>query len=382
MRINRRLTLGALLLAVTAACNAGGGSTQAPSHAASSGAPSTGPSTATSQAPGQSSNANLPSVKVGSVGFDEARVMAELYAQVLEANGYTVDRTGIGLGTRSVVAPAIESGQIDLQPEYIGSRISYELANSQPSGAPASAGASGAPASASISYAPSTAGASAPAASAPAASGGITGPTGDSATNLTNLQSLLAGKNLTVLNYTPAVDTNAFVLRADTAQQFSLAKMSDTTAVQTQLKWGLANDCPTNPLCGKPGGALDQYGITQQTIASATLLAACDTPMAEALKSGTIDVAELCSTQPDIAVNGWVLLQDDKHTQPADNVSPIVRNDFLAKVDTAAFEKLLNDVSAKIDTPTLTDLYKQVAVDHKDPKDVAATWLKANGFVK
>src|SRR3954453_13833368 len=382
MRINRRLTLGALLLAVTAACNAGGGSTQAPSHAASSGAPSTGPSTATSQAPGQSSNANLPSVKVGSVGFDEARVMAELYAQGLEANGYTVDRTGIGLGPRSVAAPAIESGQIALHPEYIGSRISYELANSQPSGAPASAGASGAPASASISYAPSTAGATPSCASAPAASGGITGPTGDSATNLTNLQSLLAGKNLTVLNYTPAVDTNAFVLRADTAQQFSLAKMSDTTAVQTQLKWGLANDCPTNPLCGAPGGALEQYGITQQTIASAALLAACDTPMAEALKSGTIDVAELCSTQPDIAVNGWVLLQDDKHTQPADNVSPIVRNDYLDKVDKTSFEKLLNDVSAKIDTATLTDLYKQVAVDHKDPKDVAAAWLKTNGFVK
>src|SRR3954447_10225224 len=362
MRINRRLTLGALLLAVTAACNAGGGSTQAPSHAASSGAPSTGPSTATSQAPGQSSNANLPSIKIGSVGFDEARVMAELYAQVLEANGYTVDRAGIGLGERAVVVPAIESGQIDLQPEYIGSRISYELTSAQPSG-PAT--------SASVSYPPS----------APASSGGISGPTGDSATNLANLQTLLAPKNLTVFNYTPAVDTNAFVVRADTASQFNLTKMSDTTQYQTQLKWGLASDCPTNLLCGKPGGALEQYGITQQTVAGATLLAPCTTAMAEALKSGTIDVAELCSTQPDIAVNGWVLLEDDKHTQPADNVSPIVRNDYLEKVDEASFEKLLNDVSAKIDTPTLTDLYKQVAVDHKDPKEVAAAWLKANGFV-
>src|SRR3954462_7729703 len=156
MRINRRLTLGALLLVVTAACNAGGGSTQAPSHAASSGAASNGPSTATSQAPGQSTSANLPSIKIGSVGFDEARVMAEIYAQVLEANGYTVDRTGIGLGARPVVAPAIESGQIDLQPEYIGSRISYELANSQPSGAPSTATVS--------SLAPSAAAASAPAA--------------------------------------------------------------------------------------------------------------------------------------------------------------------------------------------------------------------------
>ena len=104
--------------------------------------------------------------------------------------------------------------------------------------------------------------------------------------------------------------------------------------------------------------------------------------MADALKAKTIDVAELCSTQPDILVNGWVLLEDDKHTQPADNIAPIVRNDYLAKVDKAAFEKILNDVSAKIDTATLADLYKQVAVDKKDTKDVAKAWLKANGFVK
>src|SRR3954468_17485630 len=146
MRINRRLTLGALLLVVTAACNRGGGRTQAPSRGTPSGAPSTGPSTATttpgprtaatSHAPTESASANLPPIKIGSVAFDEARVMAELYAQVLEANGYKVDRAGIGLRQRPVVAPAIESGQIDLQPEYIGSRISYELTSAQPSGAP------------------------------------------------------------------------------------------------------------------------------------------------------------------------------------------------------------------------------------------------------
>ena len=51
--------------------------------------------------------------------------MAEIYAQALEANGYTIDRAGIGLGARPVVAPALESGQIELQPEYIGSRVVY-----------------------------------------------------------------------------------------------------------------------------------------------------------------------------------------------------------------------------------------------------------------
>ena len=104
--------------------------------------------------------------------------------------------------------------------------------------------------------------------------------------------------------------------------------------------------------------------------------------MDDALTNKTIDVAELCSTGPEIITNGWVRLEDDKTTQPADAIAPIVRNDYLAKVDKAAFQKLLDDVSAKIDTATLADLYKQVSVDKKDIKDVASTWLKAQGLVK
>jgi osmoprotectant transport system substrate-binding protein len=305
MRLSRRLTLGAMALAlIVGACSSGGGS--------------------------------KPTIKIGSVGFDEAKVMAEVYAQVLEANGFTVNRDGYGLGTRSVVAPAIESGQIDLQPEYIGSRLGYE--------------------------------------------GGM--PGSDPAANLSALQQKLNAKNLTALNFTPAVDTNAFVVRADTATQFNLVKMSDLAAVQDQLNFGFATDCLTNAVCGAPGGALAQYGLTTDTIARATLLEACSTAMADALKNGTVDVAELCSTGPEIIVNGWVSLEDDLHTQPADNVSPIVRNDYLSKLsDANAFKTLLNNVSAAIDTPTLADLYKQVSVDHKDLHDVVNAWLKSKGFV-
>lgn len=309
MRQYRRLALGAALLVLFGACSPGGGGT--------------------------------PTVKVGSVQFDEARVMAEIYAQALEANDYTVDRAGIGLGERAVVAPAIESGQIDLQPEYIGSRLARE--------------------------------------------GGT--PTGDAVQNRQALQAALEAKNLTVLAFTPGQDTNAFVVRPETATQFNLSKMSDTTAVQDQLRWGLAQDCPTNPLCGAPGGALQSdYGLTADTLAGATLLAACSTPMADALRTGTIDVAELCSTQPDIIVNGWLILDDDQATQPAENIAPIVRDDLLQRLDSLAlasgFEKILNDVSLKIDTATLAQLYKEVAIDHKDTKDVAAAWLKANGFTQ
>ena len=306
MRFSRTLALGASLLVLLSACGTGGGS-----------------------------SSPKPTIKIGSVGFDEARVMAEIYAQVLEENGYTVDRAGIGLGTRDVLLPALESGQIDLQPEYIGSGL---------------------------------------------ASGYGGTSTNDPDTNRTELQKILdtKGGGITVLDYTPAVDTNALVVRKETADEHSLATWGDLAAVADQLKWGLATDCPTNPLCA--GALKDAYGIDIEGL-DVTLLDACSTPMAEALKSGTIDVAELCSTGPEIIVNGWVRLEDDQGTQPADNIAPLVRNDFLAKTDKAAFSKILNDVSAKIDTPTLAQLYYDVAIDHKDIKDVAAAWLKAQGFV-
>ena len=306
MRLNRMLALGASMLVLLGACSTGAGS--------------------------RTPTAGLPTVRIGSDGFYESQLMAEIYGQALEAKGYKVDRSAMGLGTRAVTAAALESGKFDLKPEYIGSGLAYYKGNA----------------------------------------------TGDPAANAAALQTILNGKGggITVLDYSPAADQNAFVVRKETADSLHLTKMSDLTAVQSQLKFGVATDCPTNPVCGAALQAA--YGLD---LSKATLLSACDTPMAQALLGKTIDVGELCSTQPDIAVNGWDVLNDDKHSQPADNISPIVRNDYLAKVDQASFEKLLNDVSAKMDTATLTSLNKQVAVDHADVAVVAKAWLQANGFL-
>jgi osmoprotectant transport system substrate-binding protein len=105
--------------------------------------------------------------------------------------------------------------------------------------------------------------------------------------------------------------------------------------------------------------------------------------MVQALLAGTIHVAELCSTQPEIAVNGWVVLEDDKMTQPAENLAPLVRDSLLTALgdDRAAFEQALNDVSAKLTTAMLTDLGKQVQVDNKDLAAVAKAWLQSVGLV-
>ncbi|HEU4672002.1 MAG TPA: ABC transporter substrate-binding protein [Candidatus Limnocylindrales bacterium] len=323
MRIPRTLALGASVLALVGACTTGGGSSA--------------PSTSTAASGGASAPASAgasPTIRLGSDGFYEAKLMAEIYGQALEAKGYTVDRTGIGVGARKVSAPALESGQFDLKPEYIGSGLAFYEPGKQ---------------------------------------------TGDPKANETALQAVLKtkGGGITVLDYSPAADQNAFVVRPETAQQFNLTTMTSLGAVASQLKIGVATDCDTNPVCAK--ALKDAYGID---VTNATKLAACDTPMAQALKGKTIDVGELCSTQPDIAVNGWVVLQDDKQTQPADNIAPLVRDDLLAKLpDKAGFEKVLNDVSAAMDTATLTDLNKQIAVDNKDVAVVAKAWLQSKGMI-
>ena len=314
MRVFRKLALGASAFAlVLSACTTGGGG----ATPGASGGASTGPSA---------------TIKIGSDGFDEARVVAEVYAQALEAAGFKVDRAGIGLGARKVTAAALESGQIDLKPEYIGSGLTFY--------------------------------------------GGTSGSSSED--NRSALQEKLnaVGGGITVLDYTPAQDTNAFVVRKETADAFSLTKMSDMAAVQNQLKWALATDCPTNPLCAAALKA--EYGLEP---ADVTYLDACSGPMADALLRKTVDVAELCSTGPEITTNGWVVLEDDKQTQPADNLAPIVRNALLAQLDRAKFEKTLNDVSARIDTKTLAQLYYDVAVGKKDLDVVAKAWLQSAGFI-
>jgi osmoprotectant transport system substrate-binding protein len=303
MRFVRTAALGAAMLVAFAACSSGGGGSA------------------------------KPDIRIGSDGFYESKLVAEMYAQVLEADGYKVTRN-LGIGARQVRQPALESGQIDLSPEYVGSGLGY--------------------------YDPAA-------------------PTGDGPTNREALATVLKEKGISVFAISPGEDTNAAVVRKDTADQYSLTKMSDLAAVQGDLKWGLPPDCDANPLCK---GALESYGITYPP-AQREALAACDAPIATALKDGGVDFAWLCSTQPAIAQFGFVALEDDKNTQPAENMTAIVRDDYLAKVgDAKAFQALLDKVSALLTTQTLTELGVKVAVDQESEADVAKAFLTDNALLK
>ena len=96
--------------------------------------------------------------------------------------------------------------------------------------------------------------------------------------------------------------------------------------------------------------------------------------------NGGIDVGLVLTTDPNITLKNLVLLDDDKHLQLADNIAPVIRNDILTRGPDA--KTLLNSVSAKLTTAQMTDMVKQVGVDHKDAKDVANAYLKAQSLIK
>jgi osmoprotectant transport system substrate-binding protein len=275
---------------------------------------------------------NRPTIRIGSTNFAEQTVLAELYGQALEANGYKIERK-LNLGNREIVAPAIESGQIDLYAEYLATYLVFQTKDPKRASS-------------------------------------------DPAATYTALQDVLASKNLTVLDFAPAIDTNGFVVTKETAQKYGLTRMSDLAKVNEQLILGAPPECPTRPFCLI--GLQQTYGLKFKEFKP---LDAGGPLTVAALKGKQIDVALLFTTDAVIQTEGFVLLQDDKRLQQADNVAPVVRNDVLQKAS-GDFRTLLNQVSQRLTTEELTTLNRQVGVDKKDPRDVAGAWLRAKGIVK
>jgi len=274
-----------------------------------------------------------PAITIGSTNFSEQLVLGELYSQILESNGYSVTRK-FNLGNREIVFPALQSGQIDMEADYLATLLSFVDKTAT----------------------------------------GSTDPKKTAAT----LQTALTSKGVTVLDYAPAVDQNGFVVTKTTADKYKLTKLSDLAPVANQLVLGGPPECPspTRPFCMP--GLKSTYGITFKDFKP------LDTggPLTvQALVGGQIDVGLLFTSDATIAVRGFVLLEDDKQLQLSDNVAPVVRNDYLSKAGDD-FKKVINSIAPKLTTAELTGMNKLVEVDKKDPKDVAKEWLKKQGLIK
>ncbi len=267
-------------------------------------------------------------ITVGVSGaFAENHIVAEMYAQVLERAGYQVERQ-FALRSRETSQSALESGQIDLKPEYLSSLLLFLDPNTQPSGDPAGVASQD--------------------------------------------RRLLQGRGIRVLTPSPAQDTNEFVANATTARQFGLTTMSSLAPVAGQLTFGGPPECPQRPFCLE--GLERVYGILFDDFKP---LDAGGPLTIAALKTDEVQIGLLFSTDPSIRQNGFVPLLDDKHLQNAENITPVIRSDKL----NGEVRTLLDAVSSKLTTEKVTDLVGKVVIDGQDVASVARAFLVENGLL-
>jgi osmoprotectant transport system substrate-binding protein len=277
---------------------------------------------------GNGSEESKGDITVGVSGaFAENQIVAEMYAQVLEDAGYNVDRQ-LDIGARDVSQAALSKGEIDVVPEYLSSLLLFLD-----------------PKATAVSSADESA---------------------------EKVRGLLEGKGLVLLDPSEANDTNAIVVTKETADERSLEKVSDLAPIAGQLTFGGPPECPERPLCAI--GLKDKYGITFKEFKP---LDAGGALTVAALDGDEVDVALLFSTSSVIKDKGFVVLEDDKGLQAADNITPLIRED--ANSDEVA--DLLNGVSEKLTTQNITDLNAKVELDKEEPADVAKDFLEQEGLI-
>ena len=267
---------------------------------------------------GESSAPTLDAgVRIASFDFAESELLAELYAALLEDAGVSVVRLG-PIGPREVLAPALESGVVDIVPEYVGTASGYFGA------VPASIDA---------------------------------------------LRDAVAPRGLTVLSPASAENVNVVVVTRETAEAGGYLLVSDLADAASTSVFGGPVECPERPLCLL--GLRETYGLEFAEFVPQRSLA--DT--AEALRRGEIDVGLMFSTAAELSPDEFVSLRDDRMLQPPENVVPIVRSAALDQWGSAVPDAL-EQLSLRLTTAQLRLLNRAVA-DGRPATAVAADWLPA-----
>ncbi len=269
-----------------------------------------------------------PTIRVGSTNFGEQEILGEIYATVLEANGYTVDRM-FQLGTREVVNPALKSGEIDMLAEYTGTLLTFE---------------------------------------------GGTSST-DSEQTWADLNEVLGGSGLVALDYSPAQDKNGIVVTGATAGELGLATVSDLAAYNGELVFGGPPECPNREFC-----LIGLEGVYGLSFAEFKPLDVGGPLTVAALEGDEIDVGLLFTSDGVIAAKGFALLEDDLNLQPAENIVPVVRQEIIDAYGDDLVD-LINEVSEAITTAELQELNRRFGLEAEDADTLATEWLTANGFI-
>ena len=273
---------------------------------------------------------DLKSVVVGSADFPESKIIAEIYAQALEANGFTVGRQ-FGIGSRETYIPAVRDHSIDLIPEYTGNLLQYFDKNTQ-----------------------------------------VTTP--DDV--LLALFRTLPG-DLSILNPSPAEDKDTVAVSEATAKKWNLKSIADLAAHSPEVKFGAPSEF-LNRTEGLPG-LKAKYGLDVPQNNFVAISDGGGPATVRALVDGTVTAADIFSTSPAIKANNLVVLEDPKNNFLAANVVPLVSSQ--KKSD--EMKTVLDAVSAKLTTDDLIELNAATEGNAGiDPDEAARKWVQDNGFDK
>jgi osmoprotectant transport system substrate-binding protein len=269
-------------------------------------------------------------ITVGSFDFPESVVLADIYGVALAAKGFPV-RIQPDLGSRELVDPALMGGLLQLVPEYAGSALEFLSLGRVP------------------------------------ATSDVAG-TNRALSELVKSQRLVAGRPAA------AQDANAIVVTAATAARYHLRSVADLAPVASRLRFGGPPECAGRAYCLP--GLRRVYGLRFREFVP---LDAGGPLTLQALEDGNIDVALLFSTDPSVVARHLVTLADDRGLQPAENVTPLLRRDVVARFG-ARLVDVLNAVSGRLDTSSLRALNAQVELSGRDPRRVARDWLRDQGL--
>ena len=257
-------------------------------------------------------------IVIGSQAYYSNEIIAEIYAQALEAEGFTVERD-FNIGQRDAYMPALEDGSIDLFPEYTGNLLQY--------------------------FEPDA-----------------TATTPDDV--YAALQDALPD-GLTVLEQSPATDQDSYNVTAAFAEENGVSSIADLAGIDG-LVLGGAPELEERPY--GPKGLEEVYGVTVSFQATA------DTTVEE-LVAGSIQVANVYSADPRIETEDLVTLEDPEGLFLASNVVPLVNADVADEI-----AEVIDAVSAALTPEGLVALNVQSTVDERSAEDIAADWLSENGL--
>ncbi|AXQ58653.1 MULTISPECIES: ABC transporter substrate-binding protein [Streptomyces] len=309
MRARARALLAALLLTLLAACATG---------------PSLEDQGEVTAPPGDSSR-----LTVGSAGFTESDLLAQMYALLLRRAGYETEL--ITVANRELYEPALESGRVDVVPEYAATFADWLNAkengpDAEPVGSP------------------------------------------DLATTMKALRRLATRRGLTVLDPGKAVDQNAFAVTREFAAEHSLRTLSDLGASGLPVRLAAGDECVSRPYC-QPG--LEKtYGID---VTAVDPKGVGTTQAKRAVQSGQDQLVLTTTTDATLDAFGLVLLEDDKKLQNADAVVPVVNR---ARAGSERVARALDALAPVLTTADLAGLNRQVDSWRRLPEDVARAYLE------